>query len=81
MNKKEKELLSELYWWLSEYKNEHHVIYYAKDVLQSIIRGELKIAENLLMPKATASMTVPPKQSEDEEYWATHCRNCGAELS
>ena len=24
---------------------------------------------------------VPTKQSEDEEYWATHCRNCGAELS
>ena len=63
MNKKERELLTELFWVIQENKNEHHILYYSKDVLQSILRGELKIAENLLMPKATPAVLISPKVS------------------
>jgi hypothetical protein len=64
MNKKERELLTELFWVIQENKNEHHILYYSKDVLQSILHGELKIAENLLLPKSTPTILVPPKSIE-----------------
>jgi len=85
MNKKEKELLSELYWWLAEYKNEHHVIYFAKNILQSIIKGKLSVAEKLLMPKSVASFSVPSKQPQVQEVHEPKmninmmkCPDCGA---
>ena len=62
MNKKERELLTELFWVIQENKNEHHILYYSKDVLQSILHGELKIAENLLMQKSIPTILVPPKE-------------------
>ncbi len=48
MNKHEKELLTKLYWLIQENKNEHHILYYSKDVLQCITKGEYGIARNLL---------------------------------
>ena len=64
MNKKERRLLEKLYWYIAENKNEHHVVYYCKDVLYSILKGEYKIAENLLKKK-TPLTPFPPKQSEE----------------
>ena len=66
MNKKEKSLLTELYWYIESNKSEHHALYYSKDVLQSILRGEFGIAKNLLKHKDSL-IFVPPKQSESEK--------------
>ena len=62
MNKREKAILTRLYWLIAEYKNEHHVLYYSKDVLQSVLRKEYTIAENLVNNKIVGeSIIVPPK--------------------
>ena len=67
MNKREKAILTRLYWLIAEYKNEHHVLYYSKDVLQSVLRKEYTIAENLVNNKIVGeSIIVPPILSENE---------------
>ena len=68
MNKREKAILTRLYWLIAEYKNEHHVLYYSKDVLQSVLRKEYTIAENLVNNKIVGeSIIVPPILSQNEE--------------
>ena len=66
MNKKERELLTKLYWIIKENKNEHHVLYYCKDVLQEIMSGNHRVARDLLDMKFP--MIVPPKLSEPNRY-------------
>jgi len=47
MNKRENGVLISLYWLNTRYKNDHWVIYRTKEVLQCLLRGEIRIAENL----------------------------------
>lgn len=71
MNKNERKLLTQLYWILQKDKNEHSTIYYCKDILQSIMKREYKIAENLLSYK----ITVPPKELNQYEYISDSNKN------
>ncbi len=48
MNKKEREILIKLYWYIQENRNEHPVIYFSQDVLGSVLRKELGIAKRLI---------------------------------
>jgi hypothetical protein len=48
MNKKERKLITELFWRLQNRKNEHHLVYMAQEVLQSIIEKDYGIARNIL---------------------------------
>lgn len=48
MNQTEKDILTKLHWYLQESKNEHYIIYNAKEVLQSVLKGQYSSAENLV---------------------------------
>lgn len=66
MNKKEKSLLTELYWYIERNKNEHPALYYSKDVLQSILKGEYSVADTLLKIKGTSLKKIEPMTTKTE---------------
>ena len=63
MNKQEKSLLTELYWIIEENKSEHHLLYYSKDILGSILRGEYGVAEKLIQRKKDDMVGKPRKDT------------------
>jgi len=48
MNKHERKLLTKLYWHIADAKYEHPMFHGVKSVLQHVIRGEYKIADDML---------------------------------
>jgi len=64
MNKREKGLLTELYWITERYKNDYAVVYYIKNILGSILREEYGIAEKLIQRKTDDIDGKPKIESE-----------------
>jgi len=48
MNKQEREILERLFWYVQQHKNDHHILYTTKEILQSVLRGEYRIARDLI---------------------------------
>jgi len=74
MNKHERQLIERLFWYLQHNKNEHRVIYNAKEILASIIRGEYSIATNLL-DAFTKPLVSPPLPCTPTPI----CPHCGSQ--
>jgi len=70
MNKHEKSLLTELYWIIEKNKNDHHILYYSKDILGSILRGKYGISEKLIQRK---TIDILGKTEDD----GVTCPRCG----